>query len=187
MTWLNRELTLDDGSEGPAIFSSVTPEETLALQQHARGRRVLELGSAYGYSACAMALGGAEHITAVDLHTPHLTNLNAGDTLEVMEANLSACGVADRVTVIRQDTGHALAAMRAAGEKFAMVFIDADHDEIPFRRDLAGALALIPPGGILACHDYRSPSEPDIAKVLDELYPQGPSALTGSLWVLEVP
>ena len=187
MTWLHRELPAIGGGEGPVIYSSVTPEETRALQQHARGRRVLELGSAYGYSACAMALGGAEHITAVDLHTPHPTNLNADATLEIMEANLSACGVADRVTILQQDTGHALPAMAAAGGKFGMVFIDADHDEIPFRRDLAGALALLPPGGILACHDYRSPTEPDIAKVLDELYPRGPSALTGSLWILEVP
>lgn len=50
----------------------------------------------------------------------------------------------------------------------AFCFIDADHSEGGIRADLTVWPDKIMPNGILAIHDYGSPHEPAIKKVVDE-------------------
>src|SRR5215472_14861205 len=93
---------------GQPIMTSVLDEEIALLCELGAGRQVLEIGSAYGYSAVRMAMAGAEHVTAVDNHCGATW---LGDTRTVMEANLAVAGVADRVTIVQSDSRAALAAL----------------------------------------------------------------------------
>jgi predicted O-methyltransferase YrrM len=171
--------------DGPAISTSIAPEEAAALARLASGAGdVLEIGSAYGYSAIVMALAGA-HVTAVDPHTW------IQDSLQVMEAGLAAYGVTDRVSILDAYSApvlqtFALAIAHVPVTPFGMVFIDGDHARDAVRSDVLGALKILRPGGVLACHDYGEDCCcPGVRRALDDLYPDGPDELTGSLFVVK--
>jgi predicted O-methyltransferase YrrM len=162
---------------GPALIStSLTAAEAACLAGLADGRDVLEVGSAYGYSACVMALAGAVHVTAVDPHTWLASQ-------EAMESNLDACGVAGRVTVIRGQSPGALAAVPGP---FGLVFIDGDHGAAAVLADIEAGRKLLAPGGVLAVHDYlEACCCPGVRQAVDALYPAGPSELVDTLFVVK--
>ena len=164
--------------DGPAISTSVTALEADALARLAEGRTVLEVGSAYGYSAVVMALAGAR-VTAVD---PHAW-LPA--SYEVMLANLAAYGVAGRVEVIRAPSQQVLP--RLAGERaaFGLVFIDGDHSAQAARHDIRWALQLLDPGGTVAVHDYlEACCCPGVREAADVMFPEGGPVVDSMLTVV---
>ena len=164
------------GMASPLISTSITAAETNRLAELARDADVLEIGSAYGYSACVMALAGARHVTAVDPHTwlP---------SYEPMLANLDACGVASAVTVIRGASPQALGDV--AGP-FGLVFIDGDHGAAAVHADVEAALKLLAPGGTLAVHDYlETCCCPGVRYALDSLFPAGPDEMVDTLFVVK--
>jgi len=153
------------------ISTSLTVNEAAALADLATGRDVLEVGSAFGFSACVMALAGAKHVTAADPHTW----LNSH---EAMTANLAACGVTDVVTVVR---GTSPAALDGLGP-FGLVFIDGDHAASAVHADVEAARKVLGSGGALACHDSgEACCCPGVRYALDALFPAGPSELVDTL------
>jgi predicted O-methyltransferase YrrM len=163
---------------GPAIATSITDAESAKLRELAgEGRRVLEVGSAFGYSAVVMALARAE-VHAVD---PHDWLQSAG----VMAANLGFYGVADRVVVDRRRSNEALPALADAGERFNLVFVDGDHAREAVEHDVSWGLKLLAPGGVLACHDYGEDCCcPGVRAALDGWPPDGPDELVDTLFVV---
>lgn len=162
------------GLSSPLICTSITGSEANRLADLAAGRDVLEIGSAYGYSACVMALAGARHVTAVDPHTWL-------DSHEVMLGNLAACGVAGQVTVIRGYSPDALAGLGP----FGLVFIDGDHSAAAVMADVEAARKLLADGGVLAVHDYlETCCCPGVGAALDALFPAGPDELVDTLFVV---
>jgi predicted O-methyltransferase YrrM len=165
--------------DGPAVPTSVLPAEASALAALAAAAGdVLEIGSAYGYSAAVMALAGAR-VTAVDPHTW------LPGSLAAMEHNLDAYGVADRVRII---TGHSPGEVNDLGldTTFGLVFVDGDHSAQAVRADTAAAFGVLREGGILACHDYGEDCCcPGVREALDGLFPDGPDELTGTLFVVK--
>jgi predicted O-methyltransferase YrrM len=153
------------------ISTSLTGNEAAALAGLATGRDVLEVGSAFGFSACVMALAGARHVTAVDPHT--WLNSHAA-----MTANLDACGVTGQVTVIR---GTSPAALDGLGP-FGLVFIDGDHAAEAVTADVEAARKVLGSGGVLACHDLGEDCCcPGVRAALDALFPAGPSEQVDTL------
>jgi len=156
------------------ISTSLTANETQALAGLATGRDVLEVGSAFGFSACVMALAGARHVTAVDPHGW----LNSH---EAMTANLDAAGVTDQVTIVRDASPAALDGLGP----FGLVFIDGDHGVEAVAADVAAARAALAPGGKLAVHDYlEACCCPGVRQALDILFPAGPDELVDTLFVV---
>jgi predicted O-methyltransferase YrrM len=163
------------GQDGPAISTSITADEAAALARRAAGRDVLEIGSAYGFSACVMALAGARHVTAVDPHTWLASH-------EVMLSNLDAAGVAGRVTIVRGASPDALAGFTVP---FGLVFIDGDHSAAAVTADVQAARKVLADGGVLAVHDYGEDCCcPGVRQALDALFPDGPDDLTGTLFTV---
>lgn len=142
---------------GPAISTSLTEREAAELARLAAGHDVLEVGSAYGFSAIVMALAGAR-VTAVD---PHVWL----DSYGPMMANLGAYGVT--VEVRREGAEAALPALFNQGRRYALIWIDGDHSTEAVARDVRLALPLLAPGGVLACHDYGEDTCPGVAQALD--------------------
>lgn len=145
---------------GPTISTSLTPAETVELQELAADAEVLEIGSAYGYSAVAMALGGAEHITAVDPHSW----LNSHT---VMTQNLLDYNVIDVVSIIADFSYVAMPHLVAQGAQFDLIWIDGDHEALMVAHDVRWALQLLKPTGTLACHDYDEATCPGVRQALD--------------------
>jgi predicted O-methyltransferase YrrM len=165
---------LPTGDGGPLVSTSLTLNEARALARLATGRDVLEVGSAFGFSACVMALAGAKHVTAVDPHTW----LNSH---EAMAANLDACGVADVVTVVR---GTSPAALDGLGP-FGLVFIDGDHAAEAVTADVEATRKVLASGGVLACHDLGEDCCcPGVRVALEALFPGGPDELVDTLFVV---
>lgn len=143
--------------DGPAISTSLTAAESDELRRLAAGADVLEIGSAYGYSAIVMALAGARSVTAVD---PHVWL----DSWPEMLANVEAYGVADRVTILRAASREALPTLGAA---FDLVWIDGDHEATAVELDVSWGRRLLRPTGTLACHDYGEDTCPGVRWALD--------------------
>lgn len=151
----------------PAISTSVTEAETARLQQLAADATdVLEVGSAFGFSAIAMALAGA-HVTAIDPHNQLGSHPVAGGSLEVMRGNLEAYGVADQVEIIVEPSQSALPKLKP--ESYDLVFIDADHTESAVAHDVEWALKLLKPGGVLAAHDWDEGTCPGVRAALERI------------------
>lgn len=137
--------SLVDGLE-PAVPSGMQPAETDELRELARGRSVLEVGSAWGYSTIVMARV-ARSVVSVD---PHVIL----DTEAAFVSNLAAHGVAERVRYYVKTSREALPYMHAMGWRFELVFIDGDHNEAEVRFDATWARALVTPHGVICFHDY---------------------------------
>lgn len=157
---------------GGRINTSLTPAEADRLRELADGRQVLEVGSAFGYSAIVMAQV-AEHVLAVDPHTAH-------DSLGVMRANLLAHGCEDRVSIVAAASPQVLCALRHARARFGLIFIDGDHSEHAVAFDVACASALLAKRGTVACHDYGEDTCAGVKAALDRL--GKPDRLTDTLW-----
>jgi predicted O-methyltransferase YrrM len=169
----------------PAISTSVTEAETAKLQElAAHATDILEVGSAFGYSAIAMALANpAAHVTAIDPHNQLGSHPIAGGSREVMAGNLEAYGVADRVTMLVTTSQQALPGLELGS--FDLVFIDADHVEAAVAHDVTWALKLLRGGGVLACHDWEEWTCPGVKAALEKLLGPPPE-LTDTLAVYQV-
>lgn len=148
---------------GPTIDTSLTLAETDELRRLAADADVLEVGSAYGYSAVAMALVGAR-VTAVD---PHMQLAS----YETMLANLGVYFVAERVQIVRGDSRQVLPQLFEQGRSFDLVWIDADHSAEMVAHDVTWARCLLRPTGTLACHDYDEDTCPGVRAALDAWRP----------------
>lgn len=145
--------------DGPEISTSLTMAETDELRRLAKDADVLEIGSAYGYSAIVMALAGAT-VTAVDPHTWL-------DSLGPMAANLTEYGVVERVAIHPSDSRAVLPHLVHAGTSFDLAWIDGDHEAHMVRHDVEWARQLLRPGGTLVVHDYDEAICPGVRQALD--------------------
>ena len=153
------------------ISTSLTVNEAATLADLATGRDVLEIGSAFGFSACVMTLAGARHVTAVDPHTWLGSH-------EAMVSNLDAAGVSGHATIVRDASP---AALNGLGP-FGLVFIDGDHAAEAVAADVAAARAVLADGGVLAVHDYgETCCCPGVRQALDILFPAGPDEQVDTL------
>lgn len=171
MEW--RPVSIDGG---PAIKTSLTERETKELQRLAQDRKVLEVGSAYGYSTIVMAQV-AEQVIAVDPH-------HALASWPIMNQNLKAYGVERKVVCVMSTSQQTLPTIPR--QSLGMVFIDGDHQYDAVRFDLAWARMLVKPfGAVIAVHDYDEEICPDVRRALDDWMP--PDFLVDTLAVYSDP
>lgn len=137
---LLRELREDAASAGlPPI--SVPPETARLLQVLLRATgatNVLEIGTLGGYSAIwmARAMGKSGHILSLEIEPMHAA---------FARKYIERAGLADSVEV---RVGPALEILPALdGQKFDVVFLDADKEPLPTYLDWA--LRLLRPGGLV--------------------------------------
>jgi predicted O-methyltransferase YrrM len=159
------------------VPTSILAEEAARLHSLAAAAgKVLEVGSAYGYSAAVMGLAGAR-VTAVDPHT-----WIAGSQA-AMQDTLADAGLDGQVTVLAATSQAALPGLDGG---FGLVFIDGDHTAPAIEHDLTWAARLTRPGGVVAVHDYGEDCCcPDVRAVVDRLHPDA-GTVTGTLWEMRV-
>jgi predicted O-methyltransferase YrrM len=164
-----------------AVEGFTEPEELEWLLERARAcRTVIEVGTWKGRSAVALALGCPGHVYTVDHFKGSPSELDAahaeargGDIAAAALATLSAHA---NVTVLNMPS---LQASRLTGP-VDMVFIDGDHDRLPFLVDL---LAWAPKARRLLCgHDIGWDGVVEGLALYGVPFQLGP----GSLWYMEL-
>lgn len=172
-----RDVSLTPG--GPLMSTSIQDVEIAELQRLAKDARVLEVGSAFGYSAIAMALAGASQVMAVDPHWAH-------NSLGQMKSNAIAYGVAGPVDCLVGTSREILPALSDAS--FDLMFIDGDHTYDGCAYDIMHGFRLVRPGGHIAVHDYGEDCCcPGVRQAVNLMIPAGPTGQHGTLFVVEVP
>ncbi len=175
------------------IFTSLTERETTELQRLAPARRVLEIGTAFGYGTVVMGLAGAEDVWSIDPHVTH-------DSLQACCSNIEQFGLRGRVKVC-VGTSRDFAAKTYSGPHigagpsvphryFGMVFIDGDHTAEGVRHDLLWARQLVKPfGAVIACHDYDEDTCPGVKQAIDAMTAEwrAPSYIIDTLAVYSDP
>ena len=138
--WLAQQLP-----NRPRIETFISLLEAYALACAAQGRRrVLEVGSAWGFSTVLLAQQGCM-VYAVDPHEDF-------HSADVWAANCRRYRVAHSVVPIEKRSQEALPPLPE--HTFDLMFIDGDHSEEVASFDCRQALRLVKPGGIIAVHDY---------------------------------
>jgi SAM-dependent methyltransferase len=140
------------------------PAEGKALAELARGKRVLEIGSYYGLSTVCLART-AEHVTAMDYFDGRGTP-SPRNTLPEFTRNIDRYGLTEKVAVCHPNELTPLL-------DYDLVFIDGAHDVESVQADIAKALTLLAPGGLLAFHDYAEETNPGVALAVNELLANG--------------
>ena len=139
------------------VHGWLTPSEGEKLQELARGRKVLEIGTWKGRSACCMAVTAAQ-VTTVDTHAGD-AEIGPADTFDLFEENVKACGAFSKIEPIKGDIKDV--ASYLLNRRFEMIFIDGSHDAESVQHDTQLAAQLLMPGGVIVWHDYDQGSVKD--------------------------
>lgn len=163
---------------GPKIVTSLTLAETAKLRELARGKKVLEIGAANGYSTVIMA-DVADYVVSVDHHG------DVEHSLINFRHNIRNYGLTNKVVPVVADSKNALSKLRF---QFDLVFIDGDHSYAGVRYDAVQCQEwLTHRPGVMAFHDYNEDSCPDVTRFLDEHFGQAfQPVLVDTLYVVEL-
>ncbi|MBQ2136872.1 MAG: class I SAM-dependent methyltransferase, partial [Selenomonas sp.] len=90
----------------------------LQVVKEVRPHRVLEIGTAIGYSSLLFALHGAED---VEITTLELSE----ERINLAQSYINRSAYADRIRIMAGDAAENLLRLQLTGQKFDFVFIDA--------------------------------------------------------------
>ena len=100
------------------IINECGRQAFLQVVQEARPHRVLEIGTAIGYSSLLMAQNGAADI---DITTLELSD----ERIKTAQGYIDRSAYADRIHIMGGDAAENLLKLQMTGQKFDFVFIDA--------------------------------------------------------------
>ncbi|MEH2063959.1 MAG: TylF/MycF/NovP-related O-methyltransferase [Nostoc sp.] len=129
-----------------------------------RGKKALEIGCWYGWSACHLALAGVE----LDVIDPLLEK---ADMYESVTNSLQSAGVLDRVNLV---SGYSPQKVEELAEKsqrkWSLFFIDGSHEAPCPLNDAMICEQFAEPDALILFHDLNAP---DVAQGLDYLKQNG--------------
>ena len=148
-------LNIGDGFQPPeAIPGDLTIEECELLWNAALNRNVLELTRVRGQTT--VCLGQQAQC---------VVSIGQDDPAEASEW-VHRYGLTSRVE-FRQTLSDGKWSL-TGDDKFDLILIDGEHDATSLERDIAAALKVLNPQGVLAFHAYPDPSWPKVRKVVDD-------------------
>lgn len=165
--------------ERPDIRSAIKDDESARLAELAAGRRVLEVGSQYGFSTVLMARV-AKVVHAVDWHRGDAI-VGRNESLPLLWENVTRYKLRDRV-VIHVGRSETVLPLLLPGS-FDFAFHDSYHSAEAVAADVALMVPLLVPGSLLALHDY---GRYGVAEAVDGLGFERVS-LTRTLVVVRIP
>lgn len=132
------------------IPTGITPAEAAQLLELAEARRVLEVGSWYGFSTVLMAHSAAL-VVAVDHHQGD-DDAGHEETLPAFLRNLERFRLGNKVVPLVADVAAAVPFL--PDRYFGLIFLDASHDQDSVERDIKVCWPKLQLGGWFAFHDY---------------------------------
>ena len=154
--------------------------------------RILELGSWKGRSTAALAEGLKDgQIICIDTwrgsDNERVQDIakKDGDPIWVEFSHNHAQNLATgKVKALRMTTLQGLAHLARVDCKFDLIFIDADHRYEAVKADIAEALKILAPGGVLCGHDYGWGGNLGFVKQAVDEVGGGRPVGAGSIWAL---
>lgn len=137
--YLKRQIDPFQGAALYALASTVDHPDSV----------ILEVGTAWGYSASVMAMGARR---------ARICTLNPKGS-EVVRAREHLHPFRDRVTVIETTSDAFWQSYADLAERFDLVFIDGDHRPGPIKQDMRWFNRLVR-GGMIVFHDYAPAGTP---------------------------
>ena len=144
-------------------------ERTFAQQQRPPPRRILEIGSWEGRSACWFLERFPEaSITCVDTFEGSPEHVAAGLDIAATKSRFlkNTARFGDRVTLLEGKSSEMLFGLQPGS--FECVYVDASHTEDDTLTDLVLAFLLLAPGGVLLVDDYAQPAFPGVKRAVDK-------------------
>ncbi len=94
------------------------------LMQTRKPEKILEVGTATGFSSCLMATYAPEEcvITTIENWEPRIP---------IAKENFLKCGFSDKITLLEGDAGDILARLSEEDEKYDFIFMDAAKGQYP--------------------------------------------------------
>lgn len=135
------ELRRTAAAEGVPVIRREMESFLRVLLAVKKPSRVLEAGTAVGYSALLMAKAGSDF--GMTLTTIEKDSVRA----EKARANIAAAGESGRITLIEGDAADVLHRLAEDGERFGFIFMDAAKGQ--YIHFLPDVLTLLEEGGIL--------------------------------------
>jgi len=159
------------------ILGGLNPGERRALYYFVRALRpqaVLEIGTHIGASTIHIARALAANGGGACLTTVDVADVNDGHDAPWREAGMvksprDVMGELGCASNVRFVVGSALAFMRHAADRYDLVFLDGDHRPHAVYQEIAAALRVLAPDGLVLLHDYypgRAALYPD-GRVID--------------------
>ncbi len=164
-----------------AIDGWMSPAELIWLAEQAQQhQRIVEVGSWLGRSAVALADNCPGWVYCVDLWDGNLAPgiSGGGWTAEACYEVFCTNTAGRRIHPVRADSPEA--AKFLFGERFDMIFLDADHSYEAVKADIEAWRPLLASGGLLCGHDFSEQYD-GVRRAVRELLPNyhlGP----GWLW-----
>lgn len=178
-----------DLTRARAVPGWMTLEElTWLAEQASQAQVVVEVGAWKGRSTMALADHCPGRVYTIDTWSgPCLTEGGrvhpvktavSGDFRRHLRAHLASGRV--RALCVPSRLGLPRLARRM-GRVADLVFLDGDHRKRALAADIAAALPLVKPGGVLAGHDFTNAEWPGVAKAVTEAF-GGAHQLVDSIW-----
>lgn len=169
--------SLEAASKIDGWLSDKEAETLYDFAQRARGP-IVEIGSCYGRSTAAIALGsmagGKQPVYAVD----SFVGVHPGDrptclgeqpghgcsSPELLRSNLDAAGINGLVTIVAKPSAEAIGEVP---DGIGLLFIDGAHDYRSVKTDIGLYAPRVKVGGTIVMHD-ATPADPGVLQALDE-------------------
>lgn len=161
---LAHKITAALNSREPVIEGWLSEDEGEYLEKLAKDKIVLEIGSYLGRSTVWMARVALQ-LHAVDTFDGRGTP-RPRSTLNEFKANLTKYNVQNKVLII---AGESKDALPSESGIFDLIFLDGAHDPESVKVDMAQAMRLVKPNGVIALHDYSSVDHPGVVTVINSM------------------
>jgi predicted O-methyltransferase YrrM len=154
-----------EADKGCAPYYGVIP----SLIMERKYRKGIEIGVFVGGHAEAMLNTNLHRLVGIDPYKMYeqpmqrITSQEDFDAIYFFTVNRLQ---SDRYLHLRMTSDEAYPYL--ADDKFDFVFIDGLHTYEQVKKELNNYGELIRVGGVIACHDYKHPSFPDLTKAIDE-------------------
>lgn len=135
-----------------ALINALQPQAVLEIGTH--------IGASTQYIARALARGGNGMLTTVDIYDVNDPARGAWRTAGLRQSPQSCAQSLGTAGRIRFETAPALGYMRETHARYDFIFLDGDHRAPAVYGELAAALTLLNPGGVILLHDYYPEARP---------------------------
>jgi predicted O-methyltransferase YrrM len=153
-------------------------------------KQILEIGVAFGCHAEHILKNTTANITCIDQYKPYYgswdgiqTEQDFNELYEFAKERL----VGNRCELIRASSIDAFDLVK--GEKYDLVFIDAQHDYDWVKKEISLYLPLINKGGTLSGHDYNREGYAGVCEAVDEFVKESGKELVlydGYVWSVQL-
>jgi len=117
------------------------------------GGRIVELGTYHGRTAAALCLGGgAANVITIDDYSCREATGGSRPTPTSVRGNLAALNYAAQVVCGDSRI------VPPGIDRVTLLYVDSEHTRVQFDAEMAAWLPHVVSGGIVACHDYDSPT-----------------------------